>query len=97
MSNLVIVILICILIILFNILISRCRIIKLDSTLLRTKDNQETIKLINNDIQMIKKLEEKESNTSGYPLQHANMKDNDKTPNRILTKLNQNIMYEKPL
>ena len=97
LSSLVIVILICILIILFNILISRCRIIKLDSTLLRTKDDQETIKLINNDIQMIKKLEEKESNTSGYPLQHANMKDNDKTQNRILTKLNQNIMYEKPL
>jgi hypothetical protein len=46
---------------------------------------------------MIQKLEEKESNTSGYPLQHANMKDNDKTQNRILTKLNQNIMYEKPL
>ena len=66
-------------------------------SLLRTKDDQETIKLINNDIQMIKKLEEKESNTSGYPLQHANMKDNDKTQNRILTKLNQNIMYEKPL
>lgn len=96
-SSLVIVILICVLIILFNILISRCRIIKLDSTLLRTKDDQEIIKLIDNDIQMIKKLEEKESNTSGYPLQHVNMKDNDKTQNRILTKLNQNIMYEKPL